>query len=84
MDRNCKTCACSFEVRHPTDIGKTQRSCRWNPPFLVRAGNQNTIAAQPVLDDTVCWQWQPPGMKPGDHLLNTLAREVVDNADNPA
>lgn len=88
--RTCANCACSYLMKHPSEINRTQRICRLQPPTTLiqnqrvqtQAGPQMVQVAaltqQMVTDDTVCWQWRREGTPPGDKNNDTEINSMLD------
>lgn len=82
LDRTCANCACVKRI--PVGDGLEQLLCRRNPPLVVQQRVQNSVLAgrsgdvsqsiqamltYPPTDATLtCWDWQPPGSRPGDRF----------------
>jgi hypothetical protein len=87
--RNCGNCACSDIVTKPLIMppGLTKAEfdamparqivCRLNPPFVVRTQKGRALMQGPTDEKLVCWQWKPPGTRPGDRGPPVSAEEAL-------
>lgn len=82
-ERTCGNCACSFEMKDPQIINKTQLVCRRNGPMMVQqqvrtaagVGTQVGLMYTPTEQALVCFDgWRAKDTLPGQ---NTAIKEVI-------